>query len=207
MKRIIGFLLAFLVALPVFAQEAPDALVKRVSEEILDMIRKDKDLQSGQVRRILEVVDAKVLPHFNFQHMTALAVGRDWRKASPHQQQQLMGEFKMLLVRTYANALTSYRDQTVRYKPFKGNAGDAEAFVRTEVVQPGNKPVQVDYNLEKTDEGWKVYDVTVAGISLVTTYRENFAQEVRNGGIEGLIQALSAKNKALEANAGKAEKK
>lgn len=207
MKKLLSFLFATLVSVAAFAQEAPDALVKRVSEEVLDIIRKDKELQSGNQRRVLEVVDAKVLPHFNFQHMTALAVGKDWRKASPQQQQVLMHEFKTLLIRTYSNALTSYRDQTVRYKPYKGDPADAEALVRTEVLQPGGKPVQVDYSLEKLDSAWKVFDVSVAGISLVTTYRETFAQEVRNGGIDGLVQALAAKNKSLENGFAKAADK
>lgn len=200
MKKLFAFIFACLVAVSVWADEAPDVLVKRVSEEVLDIIRKDKDVQNGNQKRILELVDAKVLPHFNFQHMTALAVGKDWRRANPQQQQQLMQEFKTLLVRTYSNALTSYRDQTVRYKPFKMNPADTDVVVRTEVVQPGNKPTQVDYTLEKMDNGWKVYDVTIAGISLVTNYRETFAQEVRNGGIEGLIQSIANKNKSLEAN-------
>lgn len=207
MKRFFAILFACLVASSVSAQEAPDVLVKRVSEEVLDIIRKDREIQNGNPKRVLDVVDSKLLPHFNFQHMTALAVGKDWRKATPQQQQQLMTEFKILLVRTYSNALTSYRDQTVRYKPFKANAGDDDALVRTEVLQPGGKPVQVDYNLEKMDSGWKVYDVSVAGISLVTTYRETFAQEVRNGGVDGLIHSIANKNKSLEANSGKAEKK
>lgn len=208
MKKLFAFFFASLVAVSVWAQEAPDAMIKRVSEEILDIIRKDKDVQAGNQKKILEIVDSKVLPHFNFQHMTALAVGKDWRRATPQQQQQLMQEFKTLLIRTYSNALTSYRDQTVRFKPFKMNPGDTDVVVRTEVVQPGGKPTQVDYALEKLDNGWKVYDVTVAGISLVTNYRETFAQEVRNGGIEGLIQSISSKNKSLEASSsGKAEKK
>lgn len=207
MKKLFVFLFACLVGASVWAQETPDVMVKRVSEEVLDILRKDKDVQSGNTRKVLELVDAKVLPHFNFQHMTALAVGKDWRRATPQQQQQLMQEFKVLLVRTYSNALASYRDQTIRYKPFKMNPDDAEAIVRTEIVQPGNKPTQVDYTLEKLDSGWKVYDVTIAGISLVTNYRDAFAQEVRNGGIEGLIQSITAKNKSLDANSPKAEKK
>lgn len=208
MKKLIAFFFACLVASSVWAQEAPDALVKRVSEEVLDIIRKDKDVQSGNQKKILELVDAKVLPYFNFQHMTALAVGKDWRRANPQQQQQLVQEFKTLLVRTYSNALTSYRDQSIRYKPFKANPGDSDVLVRTEVVQPGGKTVQVDYNLEKLDNNWKVFDVAVAGISLVTNYRETFAQEVRNGGVDGLIQTISNKNKSLEANPpAKAEKK
>jgi phospholipid transport system substrate-binding protein len=207
MKKLFAFFFTCFLAASVWAQEAPDALIKRVSEEILDIIRKDKEVQAGNQKKILEIVDSKVLPHFNFQHMTALAVGKDWRRATPQQQQQLMQEFKTLLIRTYSNALTSYRDQTVRFKPFKMNPGDTDAIVRTEVVQPGGKPTQVDYALEKLDSGWKVYDVTVAGISLVTNYRETFAQEVRNGGVEGLIQSISNKNKSLEANSSKAEKK
>lgn len=209
MRKLFAFFFTCLIAASVWAQEAPDALVKRVSEEVLDIIRKDRELQNGNPRKVLELVDAKVLPHFNFRHMTALAVGKDWRRASPQQQEQLMREFKILLVRTYSNALTSYRDQTIRYKPFKANSGDSDVLVRTEVVQPGGKPVQVDYNLEKVDDAWKVYDVTVAGISLVTNYRDTFAQEVRNGGIEGLIQSIANKNKHLEASPppAKTEKK
>lgn len=207
MKQFFALLFVCLLATSVRAQEAPDVLVKRVSEEVLDIVRKDKDIQNGHAKKVLELVDSKVLPHFNFQHMTALAVGKDWRKANPQQQQQLMTEFKVLLVRTYSNALTSYRDQVVRYKPLKAGASDTDVLVRTEVVQPGSKPVQLDYSLEKMDAGWKVYDVTVAGISLVTNYRETFAQEVRTGGIDGLIQSISNKNKSLEANPGKMEKK
>lgn len=134
--------------------------------------------------------------------MTSLAVGRDWNKATPKQKEQLAQQFQELLVRTYSNALSSYRDQTVRYKPFKMNPGDTDVLVRTEVVQPGGRPIQLDYSLEKTDKGWKVYDVVVAGVSLVTNYRDSFAQEVRNGGIDGLIQALASKNKALDSGKG-----
>ncbi|MDR2837633.1 MAG: ABC transporter substrate-binding protein, partial [Azonexus sp.] len=148
-------------------------------------------------------VDQKVLPNFNFTRMTALAVGRDWRTASPQQQQQLTEQFKTLLVRTYANALTSYRDQKVVYRPFKMKPDETDVLVRTEVQQPGSKPVQLDYSLELKDGAWKVYDVTVAGISLVTNYRDQFMQEVRNGGIDGLIASISAKNRSLEQNQGK----
>ena len=205
MKAFIALLFSLLVAVPALAQESPDVLVKRVTDEVLEIVRRDRDIQNGNTRKVIELVDAKVLPHFNFQHMTALAVGKDWRKASPPQQQQLVAEFKTLLVRTYSNALTSYRDQVIRFKPFKMNPGDLDALVRTEVVQPGSKPVQLDYSLEKLDSGWKVYDVSVAGISLVSNYRETFAQEVRSSGIEGLIQVISAKNRSLESS--KAEKK
>lgn len=208
MKKLFALFFAGFVAASVLAQEAaPDALIHQVTEDVLDIIRKDKDIQGGNANKAIELVDKKVLPHFNFQHMTALAVGKDWKKASPQQQQQLTAEFKTLLVRTYSNALTSYKNQKVVYKPFKMNAGETDVLVRTEVLQPGSKPVQLDYSLEKLDSGWKVYDVVVAGISLVTNYRDQFGQEVRNGGIDGLIATVAAKNKSLEANLAKVEKK
>jgi phospholipid transport system substrate-binding protein len=207
MKKLIAVVFAVLLASPVLAQEAPDVLVKRVTEEVLEIVRKDRDIQNGSTHKAIELVDQKVLPHFDFLHMTALAVGRDWKKASPGQQQQLTAEFKTLLVRTYSNALTSYKNQKVVYKPFRMNPGDSEVLVRTEVIQPGSKPVQIDYNLEKADAGWKVYDVVVAGISLVTNYRDQFAQEVRSGGIDGLIAAIAAKNKSLLGGSAKADGK
>ena len=204
MKKLIVLVFAALFATLVLAQEAPDVLVKRVTEEVLDIVRQDKNIQNGDSRKAIELVDAKVIPHFNFAHMTALAVGKEWRKASPQQQQQLTAEFKTLLVRTYSNALTSYKNQRVIFKPFRMNPGDSDVQVRTEVDQPGNKPVQLDYSLEKLDAGWKVYDVNVAGISLVTNYREQFGQEIRNGGIDGLIKTVAAKNKSLEGTPAKA---
>jgi phospholipid transport system substrate-binding protein len=207
MKRLFALAFATLLSTAALAQNTPDVLIRQVSEEVLEIVRKDKDIQSGNTAKAISLVDAKVIPHFNFQHMTALAVGKDWRKASPQQQQQLTAEFKTLLVRTYSNALTSYRDQKIVYKPFRMNAGDTDALVRSEVQQAGHKPVQIDYNLEKLDSGWKVYDVSVAGISLITNYREQFAQEVRNGGIDGLINSIATKNKSLEAKVAKAEGK
>ncbi len=207
MKKLIAVVFAVLLVSPALAQEAPDVLVKRVTEEVLEIVRKDRDIQNGSTQKAVELVDQKVLPHFDFRHMTALAVGKDWKKASPGQQQQLTAEFKTLLVRTYSNALTSYKNQKIVYKPFKMNPGDSEVLVRTEVIQPGSKPVQIDYNLEKADGGWKVYDVVVAGISLVTNYRDQFAQEVRSGGIDGLIAAIAAKNKSLLGGSPKADGK
>ena len=184
----------------VFAQEeTPDALVKKVTDDVLTIVRQDKDIQGGNTKKAIELVEAKVLPNFNFQRMTALAVGRDWNKASAEQKKQLAEEFKTLLVRTYSNALTSYKDQTVRYKPTKMQGGDTDVLVRTEIVQSGNKPIQLDYSLEKQNDSWKVYDVVVAGVSLVTNYRDSFGQEVRANGIDGLLQMLASKNKQLEA--------
>ena len=207
MKKIVAFLFATLIAAAVQAQEAPDVLIKQVTEDVLEIVRNDKDIQSGNTQKAIDLVDKKVLPHFNFPHMAALALGKDWRKATPQQQQQLTAEFRTLLVRTYSNALTGYKNQKIVYKPFKMNTGETDVLVRTEVLQPGSKAVQLDYSLEKLENGWKVYDMTVAGISLVTNYRDQFAQEVRSGGIDGLIATVAAKNKSLEVNLVKAEKK
>lgn len=206
MKKLFALFLALFVTATVAAEEAPDVLVQRVTEEVLDIVRKDKDIQNGHTQKVMELVDKKVLPNFNFTRMTALALGKEWRKASPQQQQQLTAEFRTLLVRTYSNALTSYKNQKIVYKPFKMAPADVDVLVRTEVQQPGSKPVQLDYSLEKVEGSWKVYDVVVAGISLVTNYRDQFNQEVRNGGIDGLIAAIAAKNKSLESGA-KADKK
>ena len=207
MKKIIALIFATLVAATAQAQETPDVLIKQVTEDVLEIVRNDKDIQSGNTQKAIDLVDKKVLPHFDFLHMTALALGKDWRKATPQQQQQLTAEFKTLLVRTYSNALTGYKNQKIVYKPFKMNAGETDVLVRTEVLQPGSKAVQLDYSLEKKESGWKVYDVTVAGISLVTNYRDQFAQEVRNGGVDGLIATVAAKNKSLDSNLAKTEKK
>lgn len=200
MKSLFSLLFgAFLLCSSVYAQEdSPDALIKSVTDDVLTIVRQDKEIQSGNTKKAIELVEVKVLPHFNFQHMTALAMGRDWNKASGEQKKQLSEEFKTLLVRTYSNALTGYKDQTIRYKPTKMQAGDTEVVVRTEIVQPGGRPIQLDYSVEKRDDGWKVYDVVVAGVSLVTNYRETFNQEVRANGIDGLLQMLVNKNKQLE---------
>jgi phospholipid transport system substrate-binding protein len=183
-----------------FAQDdSPDALIKQVTEEVLSIVRQDKEIQKGNTRKAIELVEAKVLPHFNFQRMTALAMGRDWNKANPEQKKLLSEEFKTLLVRTYSNALTGYRDQKIRYKPTRMEGNAADVVVKTEIQQSGGKPIQLDYSLEKQPEGWKVYDVIVAGVSLVTNYRDTFNQEVRANGVDGLIQMLVEKNKQLEA--------
>ena len=193
------FLGAFVWCTSAFAQESPDALIQKVTDEVLTIVRQDKDIQNGNTKKAIELVEVKVLPHFNFQRMTALAMGRDWKKATGEQQEKLSQEFKTLLVRTYSNALTGYKDQTIRYKPTKMQSGDTEVVVKTEVVQPGGRPIQLDYSVEKQNEGWKVFDVVVAGVSLVTNYRETFNQEVRANGVDGLVQMLVNKNKQLEA--------
>lgn len=204
MKRLFALLFACLLSSSLLASEAPDALVKRVSEEVLDVVRKDRDVQNGDPKKILALVDSKVLPHFNFQRMTSLAVGRDWRSASPAQKARLAEEFKLLLVRTYSNALRSYSNQRIDFKPLRMKAGDSEVLVRSEVIQPGSQPVQIDYWLELADGKWKVFDVVVAGISLVTNYRGQFAKEVREGGIDALIASLASKNQSLDSASAKA---
>jgi phospholipid transport system substrate-binding protein len=207
MKKLLALAVAACLSLPVLAQQAPNDLVQQVTEEVLEVIRKDREIQNGSTSKVIDLVDQKVLPHFNFLRMTALAVGKDWRRATPQQQQQLATEFKTLLVRTYANALTGYRNQKVIYKPFRMKPEETDVLVRTEVQQPGSKPVQLDYSLELRDGSWKVYDVTVAGISLVTNYRDQFSQEVRAGGVDGLIASIATKNRSLEAGQAKVEKK
>ena len=177
------------------ADMAPDALVKSVTNEVLQVIRSDKDIKGGNSKKVMDLVETKVQQHFDFTHMTRLAVGRDWKKADAAQQKQLADEFHTLLVRTYGKALTEYKNQTIEFKPFKMNAGDTDVKVRTQVIQAGSKTIPLDYYLEKLPTGWKVYDIEVEGISLVINYRESFATEVRSGGIEGLIKSLQAKNK------------
>ncbi len=177
---------------------APDALVKKISDEVISIVKQDKDIQAGNQKKINELVDAKVLPHFNFSHMTALAVGRNWPKANAEQQKSLISEFRTLLVRTYSSALTTYKNQVIEFKPLRAAAGDMDVTVKTQVKQPGTEPVGIDYGMEKTPTGWKVYDVVVGGVSLVTNYRETFNAEIRDGGVDGLIKSLASKNRSLE---------
>jgi len=176
-------------------EQAPDALIKQVSSDVIDSIKADKSIQSGSVNKILALVDAKVMPHVNFQRMTASAVGRYWRQATPEQQKRLEEEFKILLVRTYSGALAQVKDQTVQLKPMRGSASDPEVVVKTEVRGSGD-PIQLDYRLEKTAGGWKIYDVNVLGVWLVENYRNSFAQEIGQNGIDGLIAKMAERNKA-----------
>lgn len=196
MKFLLGLLAALLFSAAAMASDlAPDVLVKNVTTEVLDAVRQDKDIQNGNSRKTLDLVETKILPHFNFQRMTQLAMGREGRQATPEQLKVLTDEFRNLLVRTYSKALTEYRDQEIIFKPFRMAAADSDARVRTEVKQSGGKPVQIDYYLEKAQSGWKVYDIEVAGASLVTNYRSSFAQEIQKNGVDGLIRSLQAKNK------------
>lgn len=184
-----------LCAIAALAQESPDALVKRVAEDVLVSIRADKDLQSGNQAKIKELIESKLSPHFDFTRMTALAMGRNWRSATPEQQKQLTDQFRTLLVRTYSGALSNYRDNTIDYKPLKLNPGDNDVTVRTEVRRPSQTSVPIDYSMEKTPDGWKAYDVIVAGVSLVTNYRDEFNDIIKSSGIDGLIKTLADKNR------------
>ena len=190
---------ASLMAVPVqAADEAADALIKRLSTEVLDTIRADKSVQAGDVGRIVTLVDTKIMPNVNFQRMTASAVGPAWRQATPEQQKRLQDEFKTLLVRTYAGALTQIIDQTIVVKPLRAAPEDKEVVVRSEVRGQGDA-IQLEYRLEKTPgegAGWKIYNLNVLGVWLVETYRSQFAQEINAKGLNGLITTLSERNKA-----------
>jgi phospholipid transport system substrate-binding protein len=195
MKEIAATVLLSLVLLPGFAQEvAPDVLVKTVTMEVVDLIAKNKEIKSGNRAKLIEVIEGKVLPHFNFSAMTALAMGQNWAKANPEQKKQLTEAFKTLLVRTYASALSAYSEQKFDFRPLRAKATDTDVTVNVRVLQPGTQPVPIDYSMEKTGSGWKVYDVMVGGVSLVANYRTEFSNTVRNSGIDGLIKNLQAKN-------------
>jgi phospholipid transport system substrate-binding protein len=192
--RIGLLMLAAAFAFSAYAQEAPEAMVKRVSQDVLQTIKSDPKIQAGDQARIREVMESKLAPNFDFERMTALAMGRNWRDATPEQQKRLIVEFKTLLVRTYSGALSQYRDQTIDYKPLRADPNSSDVLVRTEVVRQGQPPVQIDYGMEKKDGAWKAYDVVVGGVSLVTNYRDEFTEQVRAGGIDGLIKTLTTKN-------------
>lgn len=192
-------LVCLAVTLPAFAAEmvAPDALARSVTDEVLSIIRADKDIQAGNQKKVLELVESKIVPHFNFMRMTQLAMGKNWRQASAAQQRSLINEFRALLVRTYTTAFTQYKNQTVDYKPLRMAPADDEVVVYSLIKQTSGQPVAVDYSMEKTDRGWKVYNVKIEGISLVENYRNTFNTEVQKNGIDGLIKSLADKNKAL----------
>ena len=205
MKNAFGFFLALLAAVAQAETVAPDVLVKAITDEVAAVVRKDADIRAGDTRKAADLIEAKIVPHFNFTRMARIAMARNWRSATPEQQKEIAAEFKTLLVRTYSTALTNYRDQQIDYKPLRAKPEDSEVTVKSDVRPTGStQPVSIDYELEKTDNGWKIYDVKVDGVSLVTTYRDTFASEVREHGIDGLIKSLAAKNReSLSAKAGK----
>ncbi|MGA9666740.1 MAG: ABC transporter substrate-binding protein [Gallionella sp.] len=173
---------------------APDALIQNTVQEIIAVIKQDKDIQAGDQKKIHALVDAKVLPHFDFARMTQLAVGKYWRTATPEQKQALTTEFRDMLVRTYTKVFTVYRNQTVEMKPFRMEAADTEVTVKTVINKPGSQPLPVDYEMEKVADGWKVFDISIEGVSMVMSYRGTFSSQIQDGGIDGLIKTLSDKN-------------
>jgi phospholipid transport system substrate-binding protein len=189
--------LCFAILAP--AQDAaPDVLVKNVTQEVVELITKDKEIRSGSRTKLIEVIETRVLPHFNFNAMTALAMGQSWGKATPEQKKRLTDEFKTLLVRTYASALSAYSEQKFDFRPLRAKPTDTDVTVQVRVLQQGAQPVPIDYSMEKTGSGWKVYDVMVGGVSLVANYRTEFANTVRDNGIDGLIKNLQTKNRSLD---------
>jgi len=209
MKMLTKFLAIAAIAVPALAfsgaaaaQEAPDALVKRISADVLDAARNDKSIQAGDNSRIMQLVEQKILPYVDFERMTRLAAGRFWRQATPEQQQKLTGEFRSLLVYTYSGALSQVRDQKIEFKPLRAAPGDTEVEVHSQVIGArGGEPIQLSYRLEKVGEGWKLYDVNVLGAWLVEAYKGTFANEINKGGIDGLIKTLADKNQQLAARA------
>lgn len=193
----LAFVLAWLLAIPSAQGEelAPDLVLKRMSEAVIAEIRQEKAIQAGDPAKMAALVEAKVVPHFDFRRITQIAVGRAWRSATPEQQEKLAAEFKTLLVRTYSGALASYRDHTIEFRPLRMRPEESEVTVRSQVRQPGMQPIDIEYDLAKSGPGWKVFDVRISGISLVATYRTSFAEEVRNSGVDGLIALLARKNR------------
>ena len=192
-RKILIFMLA-LMPVAALAQETPDALVKRIADEVLTVIRADKDVAAGNQQKVAALAEQKVLPHFDFTRMTRLAVGRNWNQANDAQKEALTKEFRTMLVRTYSSSLTAYKNQTIEVKPTKMSPSDNETTVRTQVIQQGGPPIPIDYAMEKVGNEWKVYDVVIDGASLVTTYRGSFNDQIQKGGIDGLLKTLQERN-------------
>ena len=193
----IAFATATQAAAP--AIEAPDALVKRISQDVIETAKTDKSIQAGDIKRVTALVEEKILPYVDFQRMTSLAAGRHWRTATPDQQQRLSAEFRTLLIYTYSGALSQIKNETVEFKPLRADPSDTEVEVRSQVNMTRGEPVPLNYRVAKTPSGWKIYDINVLGAWLVETYKSSFNSEISKGGIDGLIKTLSDKNKALAA--------
>jgi phospholipid transport system substrate-binding protein len=183
-----------LTSINAYAQEAADEVIRKNVNEVLAALKSDKDLQAGDAKKLEKLAEEKILPHFNFPHMTQLAVGRNWKDASDAQKTSLTDQFRTLLLRTYSSTLSQYRNQTIDVKPLKAAAADAEVVVKTAVIQSGGQPIPIDYSMEKTPSGWKVYDVLIDGVSLVTNYRSSFNTEIKTNGVDGLIKSLTDRN-------------
>jgi phospholipid transport system substrate-binding protein len=179
------------------AQEAPDALIMRIAQEVLDAAKSDKNIQAGNQKHVRELVDTKIVPYVDFERMTALTAGPQWEKATPDQQKQLTSEFRALIIHTYSGALSNIRDQKVTLLPMRVDPGSSEVEVKTEIAQPNHESIELAYRLEKTAEGWKIYDISVLGAWLIQTYKNTFLTQISQGGVDGLIKTLADKNKAL----------
>ncbi len=205
------FVIALMASLSIggtaLAQEAPDQLVKRLSQEILDLAKNDKEIQAGNQKRVYDMVESKILPYIDFPRMTSLAAGKSWREATPEQQKQLTNEFRTLLVFTYSGAISQIKDQRVEFKPLRAAPEDTEVEVRSQVIQSRGEPIQLNYRLEKLATGWKIYDINVLGAWLVETYKGSFSAEISKSGIDGLIKTLVEKNKKLAAASAKSGSK
>jgi phospholipid transport system substrate-binding protein len=203
MNKFLNMMIGFLCVINIANadQLAPDELIRNTVQEVTAIIKQDKELQAGNQQKVLALVDAKVLPHFNFDHMTRLAVGKYWRNATTEQKRVLVKEFRELLVRTYTKAFTVYRDYVVEVMPLRAAADATEVTVRTSVRKPGAQPTPVNYEMEKTADGWKAYDLSIEGVSLVTSYRGTFGDTIQRNGIEGLINTLADKNSAASGRA------
>lgn len=182
-----------------FAAETPDELVKRTAEDVLAVVKNDKDIQAGDQQKIFALAEEKILPNFNFDRVSRLVLGKNWTKATPDQKTAFQAEFRTLLLRTYATALSKYKNQVIEYKPLRLENGVNSATVKTIILQPGGQPIAVDYALEKQADAWKVYDIVIEGVSLVTNYRGQFTQEIRQNGLDSLIKKLADKNKVTQA--------
>lgn len=191
-----------LIATAVAGQDLlPDMVVRTITTEVIDVIKQDQGRHVGDEKSVVEMVEAKVRPHFDFNRMTALAMGSNWPNASADQQTALINQFRSLLVRSYSSAVSTYRNRVIEFKPLRAAAEDTKVTVRTQFKQPGFEPINIDYSLEKTANGWKVYEIVAGGVNLITNYRETFNAEIRSGGVDGLINSLSSKNRSLETQA------
>lgn len=196
-KQLIAIATVAFATNAVAATEAPDALVKRISADVIDTAKSDKEIQAGNQKRVMDLVESKILPHVDFQRMTSLAAGRHWREATPEQQKQLSNEFRTLLIFTYSGALSQIKNETVEFKPLRADPADTEVEVRSQVNMSRGEPVTLNYRLAKTPTGWKIFDINVLGAWLVETYKGTFATEIGKSGIDGLIKALAERNKKL----------
>lgn len=198
MKKFLQLFLSFMIvafAPAALADVAPDELVKKTADEVLAVVKQDKDIQAGDMAKITALAEEKILPNFDFDRVSRMVLGKYWARASQEQKDSFKQQFRSLLIRTYASALSKYQNQTIEIKPTRMQPGDKEVTVKTQILQPGGQPIAVDYSLEKTPQNWKVYDIVIEGVSLVTNYRGQFGEEIRRSGLDGLIQKLTEKNK------------